>query len=341
MRAVVIERFGDPDGMAVVQLPEPEPRDGEVVIATEAIGVGGIDAVIRRGTLDGYGFTTGLIPGSEVAGTVRRVGDGVDAAWLGRRVWAFTGTTGGYADRVRALVENVVPLPALPAAFDGFRLLQLSDLHSDIDPALIGRVIERVNEARFDRCVLTGDYHDRIGVPWADSLAATLSLIPHLGPEPLAILGNHDFLAKVPHFEAAGLRVLLNESVSIERDGAQLWICGVDDAHLYGTHDLRAASAGIPEGDCRILLSHSPETWQEATDLGYALHLSGHTHGGQLCLPGGIAILRKAPVRRALIAGSWRAGAMHGYTSRGTGSCTVAARFHCPPEITIHILRCA
>jgi predicted MPP superfamily phosphohydrolase len=239
------------------------------------------------------------------------------------------------------LVENIVVLPSLPRAFDGFRLLQISDLHSDIDPALIDRVIELLDLARFDLCVLTGDYHNQIGDAWDESLALTLRLMPHLGREPLAILGNHDFLAKVPAFEAGGLRVLLNESVAIERDGARVWICGVDDAHVFGTHDLRAASAGIPDGECRLLLSHSPETWREAADLGYALHLSGHTHGGQICLPGGFPIVRKAPVPRPLLAGPWREGEMLGYTSRGTGSCSVPARLNCPPEITIHILKCA
>jgi predicted MPP superfamily phosphohydrolase len=239
------------------------------------------------------------------------------------------------------LVENIVPLPSLPRAFEGFRLLQISDLHSDLDPALIDRVVERLGVARFDLCVLTGDYHNQIGDAWNESLALTLRLMPHLGLQPLAVLGNHDFLAKVPAFEAGGLRVLLNESVAIERGGGRLWICGVDDAHAFRTHDLHAAGTGIPAEDCRILLSHSPETWREAAGLGYALHLSGHTHGGQICLPGGFPIVRKAPVRRALLAGPWREGAMLGYTSRGTGSCSVAARLNCPPEITIHILKCA
>ncbi len=237
------------------------------------------------------------------------------------------------------LVENAVVLPTLPPAFDGFRLLQISDLHSDLDPALIDRVIELLGGVRFDQCVLTGDYHNRLGAPWDRSIALTLRLMPHLGAKPLAILGNHDFLAKVPPFEAAGLRVLLNESVALERGGERLWICGVDDPHLFRTHDLRAASAGIPKGECRILLAHSPETWREAAGLGYALQVSGHTHGGQVCLPGGFPIVRKAPVRRALLAGPWREGAMRGYTSRGTGSCTAAARLNCPPEITIHILK--
>jgi len=239
------------------------------------------------------------------------------------------------------VVENVVRLRGLPPEFDGFCLLQISDLHSDIDPHFIERVAKLVDGTAFDLCVLTGDYLDIIGDDWGDSVALTVKLVPHLGTRPIAILGNHDRLAKVPPLEAAGVRVLLNESVTIERSGARIWICGVDDAHLFGTHDLRAASAGIPEGELRILLSHSPETWREAAALGYALHLSGHTHGGQICGPGGFPIVRKAPVPRALLAGPWSEGAMVGYTSRGTGSCSVPARLNCPPEITIHILKCA
>jgi NADPH:quinone reductase len=111
MRAVVIEEFGDPSGMAVVDVAEPQPGDGQVVIAVEAIGVGGVDAVIRRGTLGAYGFRPGLIPGSEVAGTVTAIGVGVDAAWLGRRVWAFTGVGGGYVERATAAIADIVALP--------------------------------------------------------------------------------------------------------------------------------------------------------------------------------------------------------------------------------------
>jgi len=180
------------------------------------------------------------------------------------------------------IVENVVHLPSLPRAFHGYRLLQITDLHSDIDPGLIDRVLELLPRVAFDRCVLTGDYHDRVGDAWDGSVNFTLRLTPRLGPEPLAILGNHDLLACVPKFETGGVHVLLNESLPIEKDGERIWICGVDDPHSFATHDLRAACASIPENACRILLSHSPETFREAASLGYALQLSGHTHGGQI-----------------------------------------------------------
>ncbi|MGW4595924.1 zinc-dependent alcohol dehydrogenase family protein [Streptomyces sp. NPDC004457] len=111
MRAVVIRAFGDPGGLEVVDVPEPVPAPGQVRIATEAIGVGGVDALIRRGTLGAYGFREGHLLGSEVAGRVTAVGEGVDASWTGRRVWAFTGLSGGYAEQAVAAVEDVLALP--------------------------------------------------------------------------------------------------------------------------------------------------------------------------------------------------------------------------------------
>ncbi|WP_031099830.1 MULTISPECIES: zinc-dependent alcohol dehydrogenase family protein [unclassified Streptomyces] len=111
MKAVVIRTFGDPDGLELVDVPAPVPGPGQVQIATEAIGVGGVDAVIRRGTLAAYGFREGHLLGSEVAGRVTAVGEGVDASWTGRRVWAFTGLSGGYAEQAVAAVEDVLELP--------------------------------------------------------------------------------------------------------------------------------------------------------------------------------------------------------------------------------------
>jgi NADPH:quinone reductase-like Zn-dependent oxidoreductase len=111
MKAIVIRTFGDPAGLEAVDLPVPVPGPGQVRIATEAIGVGGVDAVIRRGTLAAYGFQEGHLLGSEVAGRVTAVGEDVDASWTGRRVWAFTGLSGGYAEHAVAAVEDVLPLP--------------------------------------------------------------------------------------------------------------------------------------------------------------------------------------------------------------------------------------
>ncbi|GGL10574.1 hypothetical protein GCM10012284_51670 [Mangrovihabitans endophyticus] len=100
MKAVSIQTFGDPDGMVVIDAPMPAPGPGQLLIDVRTIGVGGVDAVIRRGTLRGHGFHEGIIPGSEVAGRVIAAGDPADAAWVGRDVWAFTGVGGAYAEQV-------------------------------------------------------------------------------------------------------------------------------------------------------------------------------------------------------------------------------------------------
>ncbi|MFF0495622.1 zinc-binding dehydrogenase [Nocardia aobensis] len=122
MKAVVIRTFGPAEGLAVVDLPTPVPATGQVLITTEAIGVGGVDAVIRRGTIGGYGFEAGHVPGSEVAGTVTAVGHGVDSSWIGRRVWAFTGFGGGYAEQASVRVEDVLPLPPDLSSVDAVTL---------------------------------------------------------------------------------------------------------------------------------------------------------------------------------------------------------------------------
>ena len=160
-----------------------------------------------------------------------------------------------------------------------------------------------------------------------------------LSPLRWGILGNHDFVEMVPSLAADGLPILLNEAACIRRGGEQLWIGGIDDPHFYKTHDLSAVRGRIPPGGFGILLSHSPETFGESSRLGFDFQLSGHTHGGQLCLPGGRPIIVPCRVEKKFILGRWRQGSLQGYTSPGTGSCGVAARLNCPPEVTLHILR--
>lgn len=110
MRAMTVREFGAPSGMELVDLPDPTPEADQVVIRTDAMGVGGVDAMIRRGSL-GSGYPAGMVLGSEVAGTIIEVGSDVDRSRLGARVWAFTGGSGGYADLAVARVDDVVALP--------------------------------------------------------------------------------------------------------------------------------------------------------------------------------------------------------------------------------------
>ena len=107
--------------MTLADVPNAVPAPGQLLIQTEAIGVGGVDAVIRRGTL-GSNFPGGMIPGSEIAGRVIRAGDGVDESWVGRRVWAFTGISGGYAELAVAALDDVTALPDALSATDAVTL---------------------------------------------------------------------------------------------------------------------------------------------------------------------------------------------------------------------------
>lgn len=236
--------------------------------------------------------------------------------------------------------ENHIMLTGLPAPFEGFRILQISDLHCDLDPVLMDIVETRISGLSYDVAVLTGDYQDCRVMDQELSTRLMTRLIRRLSGPKFGILGNHDFAVSVPVYEGAGLPVLLNENSKIERDGQKLWICGVDDPRFFGTHDLAAARRGVPMNEIAILLAHAPDVWREAEMAGYSLLLAGHTHGGQLCLPGGFPLVRNSAAPRALTSGAWRTGKMQGYTSRGTGACSVPARLFCPAEITVHVLHC-
>ena len=140
--------------------------------------------------------------------------------------------------------------------------------------------------------------------------------------------------------EDMGIRMLMNESATIERGDQRIHLAGIDDAHLYGTHNIEKAAYDIPAGECAVLLSHTPEVYRQAAHAGFGLMLSGHTHGGQVCLPGGVPIVLFSILPRRMGAGAWQYAEMAGYTSTGAGSCLVPVRFNCPPEITLHHLYC-
>ena len=109
----------------------------------------------------------------------------------------------------------------------------------------------------------------------------------------------------VPGIEAVGIRVLLNECEPIVRGNHAIHLAGIDDAHLYRLHDIDKAATGIPEAAFSILLSHTPEVYREAASAGFDLLLSGHTHGGQICLPGAIPITLDSVLPRRMGSGAW------------------------------------
>lgn len=220
-----------------------------------------------------------------------------------------------------------------------FTILHISDMHVDMNEAAMQRLIELVGDMRYDLCVLTGDYRGKNLGPFEATLNGVARVRAHLKEPVYGVLGDHDTIQMVPGLEAMGIHILLNESQVIARGDQQIYLAGIDDAHCFKADDIKKAALQIPFGKFSILLSHTPEVYHPAAHAGFKLLLSGHTHGGQICLPGFIPIILDAVLPRRMGAGAWRYHDMVGYTSVGAGSSVVPVRLNCPPEVTLHCLR--
>lgn len=232
-------------------------------------------------------------------------------------------------------------LPGLPASFDGFRILHLSDLHIDGVDGLAEVLAERVRDVEADVCAMTGDYRFDVEGSCSEVYPRMRTVIDAIRCEHgvMAILGNHDCADIAPELQRMGVAMLVNEGLPITRDGAALWIGGVDDPHHFACDDLQAAFAEAPDGAFRILLVHTPELYREAEAAGTRLYLCGHTHAGQIALPWIGAPIRNADCPKTYTAGLWRHGRMQGYTSAGAGCSMLPVRYNCPPEIAVVELR--
>ncbi len=238
-----------------------------------------------------------------------------------------------------------IGLSRLPEQFHGYRIAQLSDIHfgpyigkADVDRAL--RIIAGFHP---DLVVLTGDFvshpfgqnHGPEGARNADPCGQALSQWTQC---PLvAILGNHDHWngAKIVSgaLRAHGIKLLRNASLPVERDGARIWIAGMDDV-LSNAADLDRTLAGVPPTETTILLAHEPDFADEAAAYPIDLQLSGHSHGGQVRIPGiGPIILPKLAHKYPV--GINRVGNLQVYTNCGLGVITPPIRLFCPPEVSL------
>jgi uncharacterized protein len=244
--------------------------------------------------------------------------------------------------RARKNAENIkirrhdIRSPQLPASFDGFTILHLSDLHADMNGGAMRRLIELLPAVSYDLCVLTGDYRGKTYGPYQGAIDGLARVRAHLRGPVYGVLGNHDTIRMVPALEEIGIRMLLNESEAIERGGEHIHLVGIDDAHYYRVDNIEKAASSVPAAEFSILLSHTPEIYRQAAHAGFQVLLSGHTHGGQICLPGAIPIILDSVLPRRMGAGAWTYRGMVGYTSVGVGSCILPVRLNCPPEITLH-----
>lgn len=244
------------------------------------------------------------------------------------------------ARRTAAIVRVTVPIDNLPPALEGFKLVQISDIH--VGPTIRGgylqRIVAAVNRLSPDMVAITGDLVD--------------GSVPELGPHvaPLAeltsrhgsffVTGNHEYYsgahAWIAELRRLGITVLLNEHVVLAHEGASAVIAGVTDysaAHFDPAHRSNpfAAIDGSPaDAGIRILLAHQPRSAPAAADAGFDLQLSGHTHGGQF-MPWNFFVRMQQP----FVAGLHRLRQLWVYTSRGTGYWGPPKRFGAPSEITL------
>jgi predicted MPP superfamily phosphohydrolase len=263
--------------------------------------------------------------------------------WLHRLIRTSLKMTGlyrrGQQNALRAVVRHHrVVIPNLSPAFEGFTLLHLSDLHLDINPDLPEAITRVIAPLTYDACVITGDFRALTHGPTGPAIESFQRLRPALKGAVYAVFGNHDFIEMLPPLEATGIRLLMNESIVLRRGDDTLTLAGVDDPHFYQTDNIQKAATHLEPGMPSVLLAHSPEIFRKAAACGFDLLLCGHTHAGQICLPGGIPLFINARVPIRLVRGGWSYRGMQGYTSAGTGCSGVDVRFSCRPEVTLHTL---
>jgi predicted MPP superfamily phosphohydrolase len=248
------------------------------------------------------------------------------------------------------ITQRTFYLSNLPPAFDGFRIVQISDIHLEefTEDFFLRRVIEHVNSLAAEVVVVTGDFVSRgpmsIEVSWAAAGRCAQLLGTLTCKERFGILGNHDAIvgSKIVrgHMEENGLPILVNANVKIEREGQHIFLGGIDD-YSFGVPNLSEAVPENPDAPV-ILLAHEPDFLNKvvAHDRGknVDLVLSGHTHGGQVRIPG-IRPLFLPPLGKIYTEGHYRVGSTQLYVNRGIGTVGVPFRFNCRPEVTVITLR--
>jgi predicted MPP superfamily phosphohydrolase len=248
--------------------------------------------------------------------------------------------------------EVTVSIPNLPPPLDGLRLLQLSDVHASAYMPVreVQRIVGLAQEIEADLVLHTGDFLTTLGDPLEGAVAELSKVESRYGR--FGCLGNHEIYAGASEeatqlFAKRGVRILRGESAELEIDGARLNLIGVD----YQRHPpklslekgkkyyLRNVEGMVRQDAVNILLSHNPNPFLRAIDLGIELTLAGHTHGGQVQVE--ILDTRWSPARfmTPFISGLYERQGRRLYVSRGLGTVGAPIRINVPPEITLLTLR--
>ena len=269
---------------------------------------------------------------------------GAPAGWA----WGLAGLVAMVSgvDSVRGqprLRRRAVRILGLPAALDGYRVGQLSDVHCGphVSEARVAGWVARLNALELDLVTVTGDLIAH-GGSHVEAVARALSGL-RARDGAFVSLGNHDYFTDGEHLvrtlERHGLTVLRNEGVVIQREGACLYVAGADDTWT-GRHDVGRALKGRPPGAPAVLLAHDPDLFPDAHRHGVDLTLSGHTHGGQL----GVPWVRRLSLARFITrwtAGMYRKERSWLYVNRGAGTTGPPIRLGAPAELAVITLRAA
>ncbi|NOU92003.1 metallophosphoesterase [Paenibacillus sp. LMG 31456] len=234
-------------------------------------------------------------------------------------------------------------LKRLPAAFDGIRVIQFSDVHLGFHYSVkqLAHLVGVIQNLKPDLICFTGDLFDST-VSDAGSIQQQLTLLKApLGKA--AVLGNHDYYAKESDkisgiLSNSGFELLTNRSIPIKRDRFRIWLSGVDDM-WDGRPDLRKALQQVPKDEFTLLLSHCPDFADIALQHPIDLQLSGHTHGGQVRLPFyGHVVTPEFGQKYVDGLYTLGDGKLQVYTNRGIGVSVMPIRFWCRPELTVFTL---
>lgn len=247
----------------------------------------------------------------------------------------------GYQNAQNIIVNRFsINFSDLPKAFDNYRILHLSDLHLDFIGGMANNISAAISNIPSDLCVLSGDYRMGTKGNFKQILKPLQNIMDavHAPDGVFAVLGNHDTYAMAADLENMGIRFLANETVTISKANDQIALTGVDDPHYYYTHGaqrvLRHAYTGF-----KIALVHTPELYDIAAENKYNLYLCGHTHGGQICLPGGIPVVTHLDTGKRFYRGLWHYDGMAGFTSQGCGTVGIPVRFFTQSEIALITLK--
>ena len=237
-------------------------------------------------------------------------------------------------------------LPRLGQEFDGIRVAQISDLHFRpyTGEKEIAAAVQAVHDAQPDLIVLTGDFVTstwmfHLGQRTADGIEECCEILKRLSA-PLgvyAVLGNHDWGTDPDRvadaLSAAGIRVLRNEAVCVERGNSRLWIAGTDCAFFHHA-DIDRTLAAVRDDDAVLLLAHEPDFADYVARYPVDLQLSGHSHGGQIVAPV-IGPPHLPKLGKKYVRGRYKVGNMQLYTNRGIGAVGLPMRYQAPPEVTV------